>query len=173
MNETEHPEQDGDSPRIVDKRASAKRKRDSLYGNDPQEAIDASEKHAVRVAPLRWAPGHDPNDPETDNKGTGWETVKLEVLEHPEPDVDGMRGIHGVPSRVRCFECKRNDYLIIDRLSREQRLEAATPDVKHAVRMNRPLAREITEPIVMLFCPGCKSAVQMLESAMFGLRRDV
>lgn len=159
-----------DEPTIIDNRAEAraKRRRDSLYDNDPDASFKESEAHLVRTTPVRWGDGADPALDADELHG--FQEYKLEVLEHPTPNIDRTRDIKGTPSSVRCFHCRHNDYLIVGRLSREERIERATPEVQWAVKQNRDVDPFLIEPAVSLFCPGCKAEAQMLESQMEDLK---
>lgn len=162
-------------PILVDNRLAARLAREearrlSLYNQDPQEAIDAGERHQTRTANLRWGPGEEPYDVPGAVKGDGYVNTQLEVLEHTDPTgLDNMAGVRGTPSGVRCLACRRSDYLIVDRRTSEQRIESQV-DVQWAISQGRHVDPLLIEPELMLFCPGCRCVAQMLESAVAGLR---
>ena len=165
-----------EEPIIVDNRAAARaeRRKNSLYAGeiDEGEAYRLEHISRTRTTPVRWAPGHDPRDEETDNKGTGWETVKLEVTEHKEPqNVDALGNVRGQPSGVQCYNCKHGEMLIIDSRTPEE-IASTQPHLSHALEMNRDVDPLELPSLLMLVCPQCKTAMQVRESVMRKMRGE-
>jgi hypothetical protein len=158
------PDEEPLDPRDKRSAARAKRRADSLYeGLDDAERARLEHVSTTRTSNYRWAPGEDPHDLEA-TPDSGWEYKKLEVVEG-ESDIDTFKGVRGPDSGVRCFRCKAQHYLIIDERTREQVL--ADRDVESwAIQNNRPVDPLRQDPEKMLWCPGCRHTVQVMDYAL-------
>lgn len=152
--------------------AQAKRRRDSLYNQNAEDAFERSRQHAVRTSILRWPLSEDPHDDEAQS-GSGYEYIKLEGPSSPdeERDVDHYAGLSGPPSGVTCLHCKQHETLIVQHRAREDVI-AGQPDLSHAVAMNRPVDEWRATDLYMLLCPGCKGMMQLSAPALAVLRKQ-
>lgn len=156
-----------------DKRASARadRRKDSLYeGLDEGERTRLKKVSPVRTSNYRWAPGEDPHDDDA-NQDSGYEYIKLDVREHQTADVDPYAGIRGQASGILCFECRVQDYLIIDERSAEEVI-AGRDEESWAIKMNRPVDSWRVQGELLLFCPGCHAKTQMTEQMYVILKKQ-
>jgi len=140
-------------------------------------------KNRNRLANVRWKRGEDPRDdlavgsvgartlsPEEAQLTTGYVDYDLEVLEHPHPEnVDPYEGIHGSRTGIKCWSCPAGEYLIIaERTSQE--VGDTLDEVTWARKMNRPVDPLKVPDVLKLFCPQCKSVMEMRKEIVLELR---
>lgn len=142
--------------------ASAKRRRDSLYEDQRDQHFEASRSHPTRHSMLRWDLGVDPNDDEA-QPGSGWSYLNLEGAEREKDrPASPFEGMTGTPSGITCFECKRQEFLVMDERTAEESI-AGDVELSWAAKNNRPLDPYRASAKLMLFCSGCKTVAQVIE----------
>ena len=93
-----------DEPTIIDKRTSSGGKLE--YGKLQPEP-DNTARGNTRLSNVRWPLGQEPYpDVEGTDKDDGWVNVKMEVVEHPDPDPNQLHLLHGgAELKINCFHC--------------------------------------------------------------------
>jgi len=105
---------------------------------------------------FKWAPGHDPNDPDT-WEGSGWVYIDWQVTEGPETVPNQTRGLGGGPDAFPCDRCKT----VMQIVARKKPSEILQASKVVKLRADADLSAMDTDEIFLVACSGCQQTVQM------------